>query len=415
MIFSKILKKFILLFLFFFLNTTAAKEVLDKIAVIVGDGVVLESQFNLKFKRYIQEFSKQNPNQPLPPERFLKKQILENLIIEELLFQKAEKFGVRISDQELNDYMQRLASSNNLSLDEFVNEVSTEGDFQDFRKDLRNNLIIQRVQRGLVRPKVFISDQEIKNYIGSTDGQNSILVEYKINQILVKSKIPADEVYRKLSDGKNFNALKREYDESNDNEIPKWQKISELPSLFNIVKDMQIGEFSEALKTGAGYYFIKLEDKKGDTVKIENQALVRHILVQTSEIRSDKQAEQLIKEIKDRVIAGEDFRVLARLYSDDPGSKLDGGNLGWSTSDKYDPTFKKVIDESSLNIVSDVFKSSFGFHILEVLDRREKDVSSELQKDKAFRIIFERKYEEQLERTLQELRAESYVNIKIKI
>ena len=415
MIFSKILKKFILFFIFFSLNATAAKEVLDKIAVIVGDGVVLESQFNFKFNRYIQEFSKQNPNQPLPPESFLKKQILENLIIEELLFQKAEKFGVRISDQELNDYMERLASSNNLSLDEFINKVSTEGDFQDFRKDLRNNLIIQRVQRGLVRPKVFISDQEIKNYIGSTDGQNSILVEYKINQILVKSKILADEVYRKLSDGKNFNDLKIEYDETNGEEIPKWQKISELPSLFNIAKDMQIDDFSEALKSGAGYYLIKLEDKKGDTVKIEKQDLVRHILVQTSEIRSDKQAEELIKEIKDRVIAGEEFRVLARLYSDDPGSKLDGGNLGWSTSDKYDPTFKKVIDESTLNMVSDVFKSSFGFHILEVMDRREKDVSSELQKDKAFRIIFERKYEEQLERTLQELRAESYVDIKIKI
>ena len=311
--------------------------------------------------------------------------------------------------------MERLASSNNLSLDEFINKVSTEGDFQDFRKDLRNNLIIQRVQRGLVRPKVFISDQEIKNYIGSTDGQNSILVEYKINQILVKSKNLADEVYQKLSDGKNFNELKKEYDESNDDEIPKWQKISELPSLFNIAKDMQIDDFSEPLKSGAGYYFIKLEDKKGDTVKIEKQDLVRHILVQTSEIRSDKQAEELIKEIKDRVTAGEEFRVLARLYSDDPGSKLDGGNLGWSTSDKYDPTFKKVIDESNLNIISDVFKSSFGFHILEVLDRREKDVSSELQKDKAFRIIFERKYEEQLERTLQELRAESYVDIKIKI
>ena len=415
MIFSKTLKKFILFFIFFSLNATATKEVLDKIAVIVGDGVVLESQFNFKFNRYIQEFSKQNPNQPLPPKSFLKKQILENLIIEELLFQKAEKFGVRISDQELNDYMERLASSNNLSLDEFINKVSTEGDFQDFRKDLRNNLIIQRVQRGLVSPKVFISDQEIKNYIGSTDGQNSILVEYKINQILVKSKNLADEVYQKLSDGKNFNELKREYDESNDDEIPKWQKISELPSLFNIAKDMQIDDFSEALKSGAGYYLIKLEDKKGDTVKIEKQDLVRHILVQTSEIRSDKQAEELIKEIKDRVIAGEEFRVLARLYSDDPGSKLDGGNLGWATSDKYDPTFKKVIDESNLNIVSDVFKSSFGFHILEVMDRREKDVSSELQKDKAFRIIFERKYEEQLERTLQELRAESYVDIKIKI
>ena len=119
--------------------------------------------------------------------------------------------------------------------------------------------------------------------------------------------------------------------------------------------------------------------------------------------------------LKIEFLKGEEFRVLARLYSDDPGSKLNGGDLGWSTSDKYDPMFKKVIDDSNLNEVSEVFKSSFGFHILEVLDRRKKDVSKELQKDKAFKIIFERKYEEQLERTLQELRAESYVDIKINI
>ena len=134
---------------------------------------------------------------------------------------------------------------------------------------------------------------------------------------------------------------------------------------------------------------IKLEDKKGDTVKVESQDLVRHILIQTSEIRSDKQAEELINEIKNRISKGEEFRVLARLYSDDPGSKLNGGDLGWSTSDKYDPMFKKVIDDSDLNEVSEVFKSSFGFHILEVLDKRKKDVSKELQKDKAFKIIFE--------------------------
>ena len=185
--------------------------------------------------------------------------------------------------------------------------------------------------------------------------------------------------------------------------------------MFSIVKNMQIGSHSEPLESGAGFYFIKLEDKKGDTVKVESQDLVRHILIQTSEIRSDKQAEELINEIKNRISEGEEFRVLARLYSDDPGSKLDGGNLGWSTSDKYDPLFKKVIDDSELNTVSEVFKSSFGFHILEVLDRRKKDISNELQKDKAFKIIFERKYEEQLERTLQELRAESYVDIKINI
>ena len=415
MIIKNNLKRIAFIFFIFSLSLNAEQQVLDKIAAIVGDGLVLESQFNNKLENYVNEFSKQNPDRALPPENFLKNQILESLIIEELLFQKAKRFGVRISDQELNDYIARLASNNNLTLDEFISEISSQENFQIFRKDLKNNLIIQRVQRGLVGPKVFISDQEIDNYILSTEGQNLILIEYKINQILVKSKEVSDEINQKLLDGNSFTELKNQYDESGDKELPKWQKISELPSLFNIVKDMAINEHSDSLESGAGYYFIKLEDKRGDTVKVESQDLVRHILIQTSEIRSDKQAKELISEIRDRITSGEEFGILARLYSDDPGSKLDGGDLGWSISDKYDPTFKKVIDSSELNTLSEAFKSSFGYHILEVLDRREKDVSKELQKDKAYRIIFERKYEEQLDKTLQELRAESYVDIKLKI
>jgi len=415
MIIKNNLKRIAFIFFIFSFSLNAEQQVLDKIAAIVGDGLVLESQFNSKLENYVNEFSKQNPDRALPPENFLKNQILESLIIEELLFQKANRFGVRISDQELNDYIARLASNNNLTLDEFISEISSQENFQIFRKDLKNNLIIQRVQRGLVGPKVFISDQEIDNYILSTEGQNLILIEYKINQILVKSKEVSDEINQKLLDGNSFTELKNQYDESGDKELPKWQKISELPSLFNIVKDMAINEHSDSLESGAGYYFIKLEDKRGDTVKVESQDLVRHILIQTSEIRSDKQAKELISEIRDRITSGEEFGILARLYSDDPGSKLDGGDLGWSISDKYDPAFKKVIDSSELNTLSKAFKSSFGYHILEVLDRREKDVSKELQKDKAYRIIFERKYEEQLDKTLQELRAESYVDIKLKI
>ena len=415
MIIKNNLKRIAFIFFIFSFSLNAEQQVLDKIAAIVGDGLVLESQFNSKLENYVNEFSKQNPDRALPPENFLKNQILESLIIEELLFQKAKRFGVRISDQELNDYIARLASNNNLTLDEFIREISSQENFQIFRKDLKNNLIIQRVQRGLVGPKVFISDQEIDNYILSTEGQNLILIEYKINQILVKSKEVSDEINQKLLDGNSFTELKNQYDESGDKELPKWQKISELPSLFNIVKDMAINEHSDSLESGAGYYFIKLEDKRGDTVKVESQDLVRHILIQTSEIRSDKQAKELISEIRDRITSGEEFGILARLYSDDPGSKLDGGDLGWSISDKYDPAFKKVIDSSELNTLSKAFKSSFGYHILEVLDRREKDVSKELQKDKAYRIIFERKYEEQLDKTLQELRAESYVDIKLKI
>lgn len=415
MIIKNSLRRITFIFFIFSLSLSAEQQILDKIAAIVGDGLVLESQFNNKLENYIKEFSKQNPDRQLPPENFLKNQLLESLIVEELLFQKAKRFGVRISDQELNDYIARLANNNNLTLDEFISEVSSQENFQIFRKDLKNNLIIQRVQRGLVGPKVFISDQEIDNYILSTEGQNLILIEYKINQILVKSKEVSDEINQKLLAGNNFTELKNQYDESGDKELPKWQKISELPSLFNIVKDMAINEHSDSLESGAGYYFIKLEDKRGDTVKVESQDLVRHVLIQTSEIRSDKQAKELISEIRDRITSGEEFSILARLYSDDPGSKLDGGDLGWSISDKYDPAFKKVIDSSELNTLSETFKSSFGYHILEVLDRREKDVSKELQKDKAYRIIFERKYEEQLDKTLQELRAESYVDIKLKI
>ena len=415
MTFKKAPKLFLVFFLVLSHQIIAEKSTLDKIAAVVGDGVVLESQIDIKYKNYINQFTKQNPNQELPPESFIKKNILDNLILEELLFQKAKRFGIRISDQELNDYIARIAINNGMNLEEFIDEISSQTSFQSFRGNLKNDLIIQRVQRGLVGPKVFISDQEIKNFIISKEGQNLILIEYKINQILVDSEEISKKIYQRLEDGEDFLNLKTRYDVSGDGELPKWQQISELPSLFSIVKDMEIGSYSQPLKTGAGFYLIKLEEKRGDTVKIENQDLVRHILIQTSEIRSEKQARELINEIKNRIDEGEDFKVLARLYSDDPGSKLDGGNLGWSASDKYDSEFKKVLDNSQLNKVSNVFKSSFGYHILEVLDRRQKDISKELQKNKAYRIIFDRKYEEQLQKTLQELRAESYIDIKTEI
>ena len=155
-----------------------------------------------------------------------------------------------------------------------------------------------------------------------------------------------------------------------------------------------------------------LEDKRGDTVKIEDQVLSRHILIQTSEVRSQSQAKKLIYEIKEKLINGESFEILARLYSDDPGSKLDGGILDWSSTDKYATAFKNALDNSKINEVTEPFESSFGWHIAEVLDRRSEDVSIEIQKNKAYRILFERKFQEQLETTLQEMRSQSFVEIK---
>lgn len=175
---------------------------------------------------------------------------------------------------------------------------------------------------------------------------------------------------------------------------------------------MQLGGFKGPIKSGAGFHILFLEDKRGDTVKIEDQVLSRHILIQTSEVRSQSQAKKLIYEIKEKLINGESFEILARLYSDDPGSKLDGGILDWSSTDKYATAFKNALDNSKINEVTEPFESSFGWHIAEVLDRRSEDVSIEIQKNKAYRILFERKFQEQLETSLQEMRSQSFVEIK---
>ena len=167
------------------------------------------------------------------------------------------------------------------------------------------------------------------------------------------------------------------------------------------------------IKSGAGIHIIEIEDIKGETIKTESQSLVQHILIKESEIRSEKQAKDLINSLFERINKGEEIEILARIYSDDPGSKLDGGKLDWAPSGVYDKKFEEVMNDSKINILSKPFKSNFGWHVLKVLDRREKNISDDLLKDKAYGILFQRKYREQLQNTLEEIRSEAFVDIKI--
>ena len=405
----------VLVILFFTASIFSEKISLDQIIAIAGDGIIMESQFLEAKETYLKNFKEANVDRPLPPEKFLEEQILENLIIQELQIQRAFKAGVRISDQELNESMSLLAANNNLSLVDFKKEIESQGEsYEKLREEVKKEMIIARVQRGMVGPKVFISEQELNNFINSTDGQNLLVIEYKFDQILVKNEEDANEILASLKNGDNFENLKKIKDQSKQTEEElSWKRVSNIPTLFtNIISEMQLGEFRGPIKSGAGFHILYLKDKRGDTVKIEDQVLSRHILVQTSEVRSDSQAEKLIKEIKEKLNQGESFEILARLYSDDPGSKLDGGSLGWSSTDNYAPAFKEALDNSDLNSVTEPFKSSFGWHIAEVLDKRKEDVSITLQRNKAYRILFERKFQEQLESTLQEMRSDSFVEIK---
>ena len=403
-------------------------ELLDKVIAVVDSGVVMESQLNKRVKEIVDRI-KESGNE-LPPLNMLEEQVLERLIIEEIQMQIAERAGIKISDGELNETLSGIASQNSLSLEEFRKNLESQGaSYRDFRDTVRKELIIQRVQRGKVGGRVEISEQELENFINSEEGRTKLAEQYNVQQILIAVKSgsvdseieaikgEALKILQRNRDGESFTKLAQTYS-SDQNALEGgglgWRTAAELPTLFaNLVSELKIGETSEPIRSGAGFHLIHLAEKKGNTVKFEDQTLARHILVQESEIRTENQTELLINDISERLKNGENFKQLARQFSEDPGSKMDGGELGWSKDGDYDPVFERVLNSTAIGEVSAPLKSAFGWHVIEVLNRRNEDVSSEEQKNRAYQIIFKRKFEQELQSTLIELRAEAYVDIKL--
>jgi len=410
------------------LNIHSKIELLDRVVAVVDSGVIMESQLNSRVEEILQRIK--NDNAELPPLNLIEEQVLDRLIIEEIQLQIADRAGIKISDSELNQTLARVAAQNNLSLEEFRIKLEGEGtSYRSFRDTIRKELIIQRVQRGKVGAKIDISEQEIENFINSEEGKTQLAEQYNVQHILLsvsrgstekeieEIKINANSLISRLNDGENFEKLAASFS-AGQNALEGgylgWRTEAELPSLFaEVVTELKVGEIASPLRSGAGFHILKLIDKRGNTVKFLDQTLARHILVQPSEIRTENQAEELINTIYERLTSGEDFKQLARQYSEDPGTKMDGGELGWSNPGDYDPAFEQMLNATLIGELSKPVKSSFGWHVIEVMDRRSEDVSQEEQKDRAFRIIFDRKFEQELQSTLIELRAEAYVDIKL--
>ena len=426
-----IARKRILLMLLSFtfsLNVASKIELIDRVIAVVDSGVIMESQLNERVEEILMRL--RSDRTELPPLNLLEEQVLDRLIIEEIQLQMADRAGIKISDSELNQTLSRVAAQNKLSLEEFRIKLESDGtSYRSFRDTIKKELILQRVQRGKVGAKIDISEQEIENFINSEEGKTQLAEQYNVQHMLlsVKSGLKEEEIkeieksalslIERLKEGESFEKLAASYS-SGQNALEGgflgWRTSSELPSLFSgIVSNLKVGEIADPLRSGAGFHILKLTDKRGNTVKFLDQTLARHILVQPSEIRTENQAELLINDIYERLNEGEDFKQLARQYSEDPGSKMDGGDLGWSNPGDYDPAFEKTMNETQIGDMSKPIQSSFGWHIIEVLDRRNEDVSQEEQKNRAFRIIYDRKFEQELQSTLIELRAEAYVDIKL--
>jgi len=393
----------------------AKVEILDRVAIIVGDGVVLESQINSMLKSIEQRFAEQGA--ALPPAESMLEQVRERLIIEELQLQMAIRGGVRVGDGELNQAFEEIAKNNEMTLEAFIESLESEGaSYEELRDQVRKEMIIQRVQRGKVGRQVDITEQELDGFLATEGSVKELSPELFIRQILVEDKIKAEKVLSDLESGEDFQVLAKEHSTSanaaSGGEMG-WRNLADLPSLFaDALKGKKKGYVSPPLESGSGFFVLQLEDKRGNLVRFEEQWNARHILMMPTKLRDETFTKSELEAVRDRAMAGEDFALLAKEFSEDPGSASRGGDLEWLSLGKTAPAFEKMMTTSPLQEISPVFESEFGFHFLQVLGQRTEDLTEEVIKDRAYGIIFARKYDEELENSLRTMRAEAFVEFK---
>ena len=408
-------KLFLTLYLLSSTILYAKIEVLDRIAVIVDDGVIMESQITKTLADVSKRYDDQNI--PPPPADILLEQVTEKLIIEELQLQMADRAGVRISDAELNLTLSRLAANNQLSLEEFVVFVEENGDsYEDLREQMRREMRIQRIQRGRVNSSIDITEKEFESFLATDETLSALDPELLVRQILVKNLSTANEVIELLDNGSDFAEIAKEKSISSNAQsggLLNWRKAVDMPELFEkALANQSIGFISDPLESGSGYHILKLEDKRGEFVQFEDQWQSRHILLIPSAIRTENDTELELNNIRQRVIDGESFESLAKEFSEDPGSALQGGDLGWLGLGVLAEEFEATMLEMEIGEISPVFQTEFGFHFLEVLAKRSHELTDDLIKDRAYSILYARKFDEELENTLRSMRAEAFVEFK---
>lgn len=411
------MKKILTVFLIFPIMYLHSKiELLDRIAIIVDDGVVMESQINKSFDDLKRNY--QSQGMEMPPKNIILDQIKEKLIIEELQLQMADRAGVKISDAELNSALTRLASNNQMSLEEFIAFIENNNDsYEDVREQVRKEMSIQRIQRGKVNSNIDITEKEFEAFLANDETLEGLQPEILVRQILVKEKSLADQIVNLIDQGSEFSELALKYSKSSNASsggLMNWRKAIDMPRLFEeALKSQPVGFISNPLESGSGYHILKLEDKRGNFVKYEDQWQSRHILLTPSTIRNDEDTINQLNNIRQRIIDGEDFSSLADQFSEDPGSAKLGGDLGWVGLGVFAPEFEKMMLETKINEISEVFETQFGFHFLQVLGKRNHELTEKLIKDQAYAILYDRKFSEELENTLRTMRAEAFVEFKV--
>lgn len=401
---------------------------LDKIAAIVDEDVVLESEVTQRIADL--QFQYRNRPNVLPAEDILRTQVLEQLIVQHIQLSQAERAGVRIDDNNLNASLTEIAQQNGMTLADFRTKLETEkaGSYNQIREQVRQEMMTSRVRNRRVGERVHITEQDIDNFLASPQGQTALETEYRLAHILISvpdeatpkqwaaAKTKADQALALLQQGKPFFEVTTQFSKDEDalqGGDLGWRKAAQLPTLFAENADkLKKGEFSGILQSPAGYHIITMVDKRGSQQMMIEQHHVRHILIKPSEIVSLEDAKQKADDLRERLAKGADFAELANTYSEDVGSARNGGDLSWVSPGEMVPSFDEMIEKTPVNQISPVFESQFGWHILQVLGERNQDMTSQYRRNLARQALYARQFDEEKASWLRELRAEAFVQIK---
>jgi len=408
----------------------AAPEIIeiDRIVAVVNDDVIVYSALQTRVRTVVEQL--ENSGVPAPPGDVLEKQVLEQLIIDRLQMQIAADTGIRIDDESLNRQIADIARQNNLSLRQFRDVLKRDGyDFAAFREDIRNELIKNRVQQRQVQSRVQVTDRDIDNFLATREKQGGNTADYRIGHILVavpdgaspeqlaEAKDEIEDILARLNAGANFGrtaAAESDGRQALEGGDLGWRKDGELPTLFeNVVPELKKGEVSDVIRSSSGFHLVKLLDVRGTERHVINQTHAQHILIRTTEVVSGQDARARLRLLRSRILNGADFNQLARASSDDPGSAVKGGSLGWLSPGDTIPTFEKNMDELALGEISEPFETQFGWHILQVLGRRDRDSTEEVRRANAATALRERKVEEELQSWFRQIRDEAYIEYRL--
>nr|VFK37007.1 MAG: periplasmic chaperone for outer membrane proteins SurA [Candidatus Kentron sp. SD]VFK42086.1 MAG: periplasmic chaperone for outer membrane proteins SurA [Candidatus Kentron sp. SD] len=401
---------------------------LNRIVAVVNSEAIVLSELNSRMRTKLAELSRSGTKPP--PPAVLRKKILDRLIIERIQFQVSKRIGIRIDDDQVNRTIANIAKRNELELRQFREILERDGyKFTVFQEDIRRQLVITELQKRQVANRVQVTDREVDNYLATHSSTFQPKREYRLAHMLIavsKNASPGEvaiarkkvkRILRQLRNDANFANIAKLVSDSG--QAPSggdlgWRDESKLPRLFaDIVSKLEPGEISEPLRNASGFHIIKLiatRDKKRHVIP---QTKARHILVKASEMTSDADAKTRLEQIRERIIQGEDFKDMARSHSDDRGSAIKGGNIGWVGVGDVVPKFEQAMDKLQPMEISEPFRTQFGWHIVQVLDRRKHDGSDDIRRAKAIETIRGRKIEEELSAWLRQLRDEAYVEYRL--